>query len=149
MPLTQNTRDLARSPPDWRVSIRPIRSPSHVGSFFNPTTTLLSMRRWATHACADEKTCPDSHMAPRRSTATAPGRLVEKVTRPPFTRVAAMVKNHLPNVLSYYNHRLTNAVSEGINSAIQTIKKRAFEYRNPENLRPPSTFTVEVSASIR
>jgi len=39
------------------------------------------------------------------------------------------------NILTYYAHRVTNAVSEGINSAIQTIKKRAFGYRNPDNFK--------------
>ena len=48
----------------------------------------------------------------------------------PVIKVARMVRAHLPNILSYYAHRVTNAVSEGINSAIQTIKKRAFGYRN-------------------
>ena len=39
------------------------------------------------------------------------------------------------NILIYYTHRVTNAVSEGINSAIQTIKKRAFGFRNPRNFK--------------
>ena len=38
----------------------------------------------------------------------------------PVIKVARMVKSHLPNILTYYAHRITNAVSEGINSAIQT-----------------------------
>ena len=53
----------------------------------------------------------------------------------PMKRVARMVKAHLPNILTYYTHRVTNAVSEGINSAIQTIKKRAFGFRNPANFK--------------
>jgi transposase len=53
----------------------------------------------------------------------------------PVINVARMVNTHLPNILTYYLHRVTNAVSEGINSAIQTIKKRAFGYRNPENFK--------------
>jgi len=51
----------------------------------------------------------------------------------PVIKVARMVRAHLPNILSYYAHRVTNAVSEGINSAIQTIKKRAFGYRNQDH----------------
>lgn len=54
---------------------------------------------------------------------------------PPVIKVAKMVKAHLPNILTYFVHRITNAVSEGINSAIQTIKKRAFGYRNADNFR--------------
>jgi transposase len=53
----------------------------------------------------------------------------------PMKRVARMVKSHLHNILTYYMHRITNAVSEGINSAIQTIKKRAFGFRNPDNFK--------------
>jgi transposase len=51
----------------------------------------------------------------------------------PVIKVARLVKSHLSNILSYYAHRATNAVSEGINSAIQTIKKRAFGYRNRDH----------------
>ena len=41
----------------------------------------------------------------------------------PVKKVARMIHNHLENVLSYFDHRITNAVSEGLNSKIQTIKK--------------------------
>jgi transposase len=53
----------------------------------------------------------------------------------PMIQVAKLVKSHLHNILTYYEHRVTNAVSEGINSAIQTIKKRAFGFRNPDNFK--------------
>jgi transposase len=38
-------------------------------------------------------------------------------------RVARMIQGHLDNVLTYFDHRITNATSEGLNSKIQTIKK--------------------------
>jgi transposase len=41
----------------------------------------------------------------------------------PMLRVAAMLKRYLPNVLTYFDHRITNATSEGLNSKIQTVKK--------------------------
>jgi transposase len=41
----------------------------------------------------------------------------------PVKKVARMIHNHLENVLTYFDHRITNAVSEGLNSKIQTIKK--------------------------
>ena len=41
----------------------------------------------------------------------------------PVKKVAAMVKRHLPNVLTYFKHRITNAGSEAINSVIQMLKK--------------------------
>jgi transposase len=42
---------------------------------------------------------------------------------PPVAKAARMVKNHLANVLTYFDHRITNATSEGLNSKIQTVKK--------------------------
>ena len=53
----------------------------------------------------------------------------------PVKKVAAMVKRHLHNVLTYYKHRITNAGSEAINSVVQMLKKRAFGYRSFENFR--------------
>jgi len=41
----------------------------------------------------------------------------------PVVKVAKMIKNHLSNVLTYFDHHITNATSEGLNSKIQTIKK--------------------------
>lgn len=53
----------------------------------------------------------------------------------PIAKVAATIKRHLGNVLSYFDNRVTNAVSEGLNSKIQTIKKMAYGYRNKKNFR--------------
>jgi transposase len=41
----------------------------------------------------------------------------------PVVKVARMLNSHLDNVLTYCDHLLTNATSEGINSKIQTVKK--------------------------
>jgi transposase len=41
----------------------------------------------------------------------------------PLVKVARMIQGHLDNVLTYFDHRITNATSEGLNSKIQTIKK--------------------------
>ncbi len=41
----------------------------------------------------------------------------------PVRKVARMIERHLENVLTYFDHRVTNAVSEGLNSKIQTVKK--------------------------
>jgi transposase len=41
----------------------------------------------------------------------------------PVQKAARMIRRHLPNVLTYFDHRITNAVSEGLNSKIQTVKK--------------------------
>jgi len=41
----------------------------------------------------------------------------------PVVKVARMIHGHLGNVLTYFDHRITNATSEGLNSKIQTVKK--------------------------
>ena len=53
----------------------------------------------------------------------------------PVKEVARMIKDHLPNIMTYFTHRITNAVAEGLNSKIQTIKQRACGYRNPEHFK--------------
>jgi transposase len=46
-----------------------------------------------------------------------------------------MIKRHLPNVLTYFRHRITNAMSEGIASQIQALKKAANSFRNRNNFK--------------
>jgi len=53
----------------------------------------------------------------------------------PVVQAARTVERHLPNVMTFFTHRITNAVSEGLNSKIQTIKKMAYGYRNRENFK--------------
>lgn len=53
----------------------------------------------------------------------------------PVKKVAHMLKAHLPQVLSYFIHRVSNAYSEGINSIIQALIKRANGYRSIERLK--------------
>ncbi|MEK7839519.1 MAG: transposase, partial [candidate division NC10 bacterium] len=53
----------------------------------------------------------------------------------PVRATAAMIKRHLPNVLTYFAHRITNAVAEGLNSKIQTIKQMACGFRNRNNFK--------------
>jgi len=43
----------------------------------------------------------------------------------PMVAKAEMLKRHLPGLLNYFAHRLTNAMSEGFNSKIQQIKSNA------------------------
>lgn len=52
-----------------------------------------------------------------------------------MVRVARMLGNHLPNILTYFRHRITNAVSEGLNSKIQAIKSMARGFRGFKNYR--------------
>lgn len=53
----------------------------------------------------------------------------------PVIKVAKMIDRHLPNVLSYFTHRITNAASESINAVVRGLQKRAFGYRNFSNFR--------------
>jgi transposase len=54
---------------------------------------------------------------------------------PEIVKVAKLIHSHLANVLSYFKHRITNAVAEGLNSKIATIQKRAYGFRNFENFQ--------------
>jgi transposase len=53
----------------------------------------------------------------------------------PIKKVARMLKGHLDGLLSYFRHGVTNAISEGFNSRIQTIKSAARGFRNFANYR--------------
>jgi len=53
----------------------------------------------------------------------------------PMVAVAQMLKRHLPNLLTYVAHPITNAVTEGLNSKIQSLKSAARGFRNFQNYR--------------
>ena len=53
----------------------------------------------------------------------------------PVKAVARMFRKYLKNILTFFEHRITNAVSEALNSTIQTIKKRACGFRNREHFK--------------
>lgn len=53
----------------------------------------------------------------------------------PVKKVAYMLKKHLGNILTYFDSYITNAVSEGLNSKIQSIKANARGFRTFENYR--------------
>ena len=53
----------------------------------------------------------------------------------PMADVARMLKRHLENLLTYLKHRITNAVTEDLNSKIQSIKSAARGFRNFKNYR--------------
>lgn len=53
----------------------------------------------------------------------------------PIRKVAYLIKRHWANIVTFFNHRITNAVSEGLNSKIQTIKKMAYGFRNKEHFK--------------
>jgi transposase len=53
----------------------------------------------------------------------------------PMVEVAHMLKRHLDNLLTYLEHHITNAVTEGLNSKIQSLKSAARGFRNFRNYR--------------
>lgn len=53
----------------------------------------------------------------------------------PMSDVAWLLKRHLDNLLTYLKHHITNAVTEGLNSKIQSIKAAARGFRSFKNYR--------------
>jgi len=53
----------------------------------------------------------------------------------PIRKAAETVRRHINNILTYYQHPVTNAMSEGLNSQIQKIKSMACGFRNVENFK--------------
>lgn len=53
----------------------------------------------------------------------------------PIKKAARMIKKHLWGLQNWFQHRITNAVSEGLNSRIQSIKSAARGFRNFSNYR--------------
>ncbi len=50
-------------------------------------------------------------------------------------KTAKNIQQKLHNVLTYFIHRISNAVAEGLNSKIQTIKRAAYGFRSFENFK--------------
>jgi len=53
----------------------------------------------------------------------------------PIKKVARTLKEHLPNLLNFFSYRITNAVTEGLNSKIQQLKASARGFRSFLNYR--------------
>jgi transposase len=51
----------------------------------------------------------------------------------PMKKVAKTIQQRLANVVSYCNLQITNAVAEGMNSKIMSIKRRVGGFRNVQN----------------
>ena len=49
--------------------------------------------------------------------------------------VAKLMKERLKNVVSYCTHKITNALAEGMNSKIMSIKRRVGGFRNRQNFK--------------
>ena len=53
----------------------------------------------------------------------------------PIKKVARMLRDHVDGLLNYFDHRITNAITEGFNSRIQAIKAAARGFRSFKNYR--------------
>ncbi len=53
----------------------------------------------------------------------------------PMRAVAQLIRRHLPNLLTYLQHGITNAGLEAVNGVIQWMKKTARGFRNPEHFK--------------
>ncbi len=53
----------------------------------------------------------------------------------PVAEVAKLIQRHLPNILTYLRHGITNAALEAVNATIQWVKKTARGFRNPEHFK--------------
>lgn len=63
-----------------------------------------------------------------------------KTALEPIRKVAQMLKQNLRNLLTYFDCYITNAVSEGLNSKIQTIKANSRGFRSFANYRTSILF---------
>jgi transposase len=53
----------------------------------------------------------------------------------PMIYVAGIIRRHIENILNYLTHRITNAVTEGLNAKIQWIKYSSRGFRNRERFK--------------
>jgi transposase len=58
----------------------------------------------------------------------------------PMIKAAKTLKRYLSNILTYFKHHITNSVTEGLNSKIQTVKQMACGFRNREHYRKAILF---------
>jgi transposase len=63
----------------------------------------------------------------------------------PIRKAAETVRRHIDNILTYYQHPVTNAMSEGLNSKIQKIKSRPAASARRRTSRRRFTFAAEGS----
>jgi transposase len=58
----------------------------------------------------------------------------------PVIAAARTIRDHLYNILTYCQHKITNAVAEGLNSKIQKIKQMACGFRNKDHFKTAILF---------
>ena len=50
----------------------------------------------------------------------------------PMKDFAKLLKNHIEDILNYFDYKYTNVILEGMNSIIQNIKRRARGFKNDD-----------------
>jgi transposase len=60
----------------------------------------------------------------------------------PVIETARTFKRHLPGLVAYFDHRITSAGAEGLNSRIQAIRVSARGYRNREHFKTAIYFQL-------
>ena len=60
--------------------------------------------------------------------------------REPIRKAVETVRRHIDHILTYFQHPVTNAMSEVLNSHIQKIKSMACGFRNTEHLKTAICF---------
>lgn len=53
----------------------------------------------------------------------------------PIVKAAKTLDKYLPNIMTYFEHRISNATAEGLNSKIQMVKEMACGFRNRDHYR--------------
>jgi transposase len=61
----------------------------------------------------------------------------------PVIEKAKIFGKYLNQIMSYFRHSITNAVSEGLNSKIETLRKQAYGFRNREHFKISVYFHCE------
>lgn len=62
-------------------------------------------------------------------------RALRRTNLAPLRKLGATLGEHARNILTYLQHRITNAAAEGLNAAIQRLKTTARGYRNREHFK--------------
>jgi transposase len=66
----------------------------------------------------------------------------------PIIKFARTIVRHFFGIVSYFNHRVTNAKVEGINNKIKTMKKQAYGFRDMEYFKLRIYFINETRYSL-
>jgi transposase len=98
------------------------------------TSTLKSARAWAMKEAFRHIWDYQSLPAARAFFARWQAWAIRSRLRP-MIHVAGIIRRHLENILNYLVHRITNAVTEGLNAKIQWIKYSSRGFRNRERFK--------------